>query len=144
MGHLKWYKRDPRAALTGMMQLTLEERGAYNTILDLIYVHDGEVIDDETFLLPWLRVRAPTWRRLRARLLSLGKLYIRDGCLRSERADDEVRDARVRWLLAIKAADKRWATYKEIKALADGSAMLSTSTLRSLSAKVVPLKTTEK
>ena len=99
MGHLKWYKRDPRAALTGMMQLTLEERGAYNTILDLIYVHDG---------------------------------------------DDEVRDAKVRWLQALKAADKRWATYREIKALADGSAMLSTSTLRSLSAKVVPLKTTEK
>ena len=32
MGVLRWYKRDPRAALSGMMELTLEERGAYNTI----------------------------------------------------------------------------------------------------------------
>ena len=37
MGTLKWYKRDPDAALSGMFELTLEERGAYNTILDLIY-----------------------------------------------------------------------------------------------------------
>ena len=51
MGTLKWYARDPRAALTGMMELTLEERGAYNTILDLIYCHDGEVVDDEIFLI---------------------------------------------------------------------------------------------
>jgi hypothetical protein len=65
MGHLKWYARDPRAALIGMMGLTLEERGAYNTILDLIYVHDGEVIDDETYLLAWLRVEKRIWRRLR-------------------------------------------------------------------------------
>ena len=35
MGELKWYKRDPRAALVGMSCLTLEERGAHNTILDL-------------------------------------------------------------------------------------------------------------
>ena len=41
MGVVKWYKRDPNAALTGMASLTLEERGAYNTILDLIYAHDG-------------------------------------------------------------------------------------------------------
>jgi len=36
----RWYKRDPNAALEGMAVLTLEERGAYNTVLDLIYTHD--------------------------------------------------------------------------------------------------------
>ena len=41
MGTLKWYKRDPRAALAGMMKLTLEECGAYNKILDLIYLRGG-------------------------------------------------------------------------------------------------------
>ena len=31
MGNIRWYKRDPDAALNGMAVLTLEERGAYNT-----------------------------------------------------------------------------------------------------------------
>jgi hypothetical protein len=31
MGVVKWYKRDPNAALTGMASLTLEERGAYRS-----------------------------------------------------------------------------------------------------------------
>jgi hypothetical protein len=38
---MKWYKRDPNAALTGMASLKLEERGAYNTILHLIYATTG-------------------------------------------------------------------------------------------------------
>src|ERR1700722_5833428 len=31
MGVVKWYKRDPNAALTGMASLTLKERGAYRS-----------------------------------------------------------------------------------------------------------------
>ena len=34
---MKWYKRDPAAALEGMLGLTIEERGAYNALIDLIY-----------------------------------------------------------------------------------------------------------
>ena len=45
----RWYKRDPNAALEGMAVLTLEERGAYNTVLDLIYTHDGSVDDDDRY-----------------------------------------------------------------------------------------------
>ena len=81
MGFLKWHKRDHNAALRGMVALTLEERGAYNTILDLIYAHDGELEDNDREIVTWLRVRRKTWRRLRARLLSLGKLYVREGYL---------------------------------------------------------------
>lgn len=146
MGTLKWYARDPRAALTGMMELTLEERGAYTTILDLIYAHDGE-LEDNNAVLPWLRVKAQTWRRLRAQLLSKGKLYVRDGCLRNERADEEVRKALTKWMIATKAADQRWATHREIKELQDARAMLPTPTLRKSSAKIMPIalhKTPEK
>ncbi len=147
MGTLKWYARDPRAALTGMMELTLEERGAYNTVLDLIYAHDGALEDKEAFILPWLQVKGRTWRRLRARLLSLGKLYVRDGCLRSERADDEVLNALTKVLNARKANDKRWAALREIKGLRDPHGVLTTTTVRSLSAKIMPFespKTPEK
>ncbi len=139
MGTLKWYKRDPNAALTGMMELTPTERGLYNTILDLIYTHDGEMIDDETKILPWMNCRARVWRKVRARLLSLGKLYVRDGCLRNERADAEVLQSKNRYLNAIRMNNKKWGTYREIKALQDRKGLLSTTTLRkNLSARIVP------
>ncbi len=103
MGTLKWYKRDPRAALSGMMELTLEERGAYNTVLDLIYIHDGAMEDNANLIASWLRVDVRVWKRLRNRLLSLGKLYVHAGCLRNERADREVPAALLRVTSAAEA-----------------------------------------
>lgn len=97
MGILKWYKRDPRAALVGMAELTLEERGAYNTILDLIYCHDGELRDDVRAVAHQMQVDQRTWKRLRLRLLKAGKLYLSNGQLRNERADREVTSAELRY-----------------------------------------------
>ncbi len=139
MGTLKWYKRDPRAALIGMMGLTLEECGAYNKILDLIYVCDGALQEDPREICRILNCNVRTWTRIKHRLLETGKLYVRDGCLCNERADDEVRDGKRRWLKSIKANDKRWSTYREIKALADPVGLLSTPTIsKYLSANTVP------
>lgn len=90
MGQIKWYKRDPSAALNGMMELDLQERGAYNTILDLIYSRDGDLPDDDRFIAGWLRVDVRVWKRIKATLIDRGKLFIKDGMLRNERADDEV------------------------------------------------------
>jgi uncharacterized protein YdaU (DUF1376 family) len=96
MGTLRWYKRDPRAALAGMMGLTLEERGAYNTILDLIYINDGKLPDDSNLLAGWMHVDIRVVKRLRARLLSLGKIYLHGGCIRNERCDEELHKALLR------------------------------------------------
>lgn len=90
MGKLSWYKRDPNAALAGMMELSLEERGAYNTVLDLIYSRDGDLPDDERFIAGWLRVDVRVWKRIRQRLVDLGKLYVESGLIRNRRADAEV------------------------------------------------------
>lgn len=94
MAAIKWYKRDPEAALTGMMILSLEERGAYNTVLDLIYTHGGKVMDDDRFLAGWMRCDVRVWKRIRDRLISLNKLYEDgEGFLRNSAADREVDDA---------------------------------------------------
>jgi uncharacterized protein YdaU (DUF1376 family) len=93
---IKWYKRDPDAALNGMAELTLEERGAYDTVLDLIYSRDGKVDDDERFLAGWMRVDVRVWKRIRARLIALGKLYVDENSLRNRRADREVSKALLR------------------------------------------------
>lgn len=128
MGNLKWYKRDPRAALVGMMMLTPEERGIYNTILDLIYSHDNELPDDPTIIVPWLNTNLRVWKRVRLRLIELGKLYVSAGCLRNPKADEEVHEALARVASAAEAATKRWATYNEIKKLGHAPAMLPTPT----------------
>lgn len=90
MGRIRWYKRDPRAALTGMAKLALEERGAYNTVLDLIYVNDGAVDDDPRYIAGWLGVDVRVWKRIRTSLIRQGKLYTHADKLRNERADQEV------------------------------------------------------
>jgi uncharacterized protein YdaU (DUF1376 family) len=121
MGVVKWYKRDPNAALTGMASLTLEERGAYNTILDLIYAHDGAIDDDHKFIAGWLRVDLRVWKRIRQRLIEGGKLYINGSTLRNGRADWEVDAAQHRYLSAsqagVSSATKRKATLSILKDL---------------------------
>lgn len=93
MGKISWYKRDPRAALTGMMELSLEERGAYNTVIDLIYDRDGDLPDDDRFLAGWCSCDVRVWRRIKQKLIDTGKLYVEGGKLRNRRADRGVDDA---------------------------------------------------
>lgn len=144
MGSLKWHKRDHNAALRGMANLTLEERGAYNTILDLIYAHDGALEDNPRDLCHSLNCNARRWQRLKARLLELGKIYIHAGAIRNQRADDEILFAQRLVKVSAESANKRWATYNEIKRMRDAKAMLTTITYRNLSAKIVPLSEFDK
>lgn len=128
MGTLKWYKRDPRAALMGMMFMTVEERGAYNTVLDLIYLNDGRLRDDEAYICKWMNVRRPKWRRLRIRLLELGKIFIHNGEIRNEKADDEAHYALKRIQLLRENSDKRWSEHRRIKGLVDASRLTPITT----------------
>ena len=76
---IRWYKRDPDAALNGMVGLNLEQRGAYNTIIDLFYSRDGDVPDDDDFICNHLKCNRQRWRRLRTELMELGKLHVNSG-----------------------------------------------------------------
>lgn len=103
MGQIKWYKRDPEAALRGMQTLSLELRGAYNTVLDLIYSRDGNLPDDDRFIAGFLGVDVRVWKRLKGSLIDAGKLYIEAGMLRNETADVVVRTALARVVSATNA-----------------------------------------
>ena len=134
MGNIKWYKRDPRAALVGMSNLTLEERGAYNTILDLIYTHEGALDDDERYICGWLGCHIRSWRRIRAKLINLEKLYLNGGKLRNERADHEVAAAQRRIVDAANAgllsSRKRASDLNVLKSLRPTVVQLPTATKR--------------
>jgi uncharacterized protein YdaU (DUF1376 family) len=143
MGTLKWYKRDPRAALIGMAGLSLTDCGAYNLVLDLIYIHDGRLPDNDREIAKVLHVDIRKWRRIRKRLMTKGKLYPYAGELHNERADIEVHESLKRIAIATDAANKRWAAYNEIKKLSDAEAMRGQCYLQphkeKLSANIVPI-----
>jgi hypothetical protein len=127
--HLKWYKRDPNVALTGMADLTLEERGALNTVLDLIYANGGWINDDDWFIAGWCRVHVRVWRRLRHQLLACEKIYINGSTLRNSRADWVIDAARHKAQQAANAAqikhEKSKSEMKVLKGLGHASAQRS-------------------
>jgi uncharacterized protein YdaU (DUF1376 family) len=140
MGTLKWYARDPARALAGMMKMTLAEAGAYNKILDLIYLREGKLLDDPAEICRWLNCKPRVWKRIRAKLIDMEKLYVHAGCLHNERADEEIVKSRRIVEKSIQGATLRWARYNEIKRLRDAPPMQHTYTKKeSLSAKIVPI-----
>lgn len=113
--NLGWYKREPDKALSGKMGLTLEERGAYDTIIDLIYAHAGQLQHDENLLRYWFGTDIRVVRRLVDRLVELDKIQIRGGIIHT-RKSDEVIAARLSVIDATKrAADTRWGNIDEKK-----------------------------
>jgi len=78
MSAFDWHPRHHRAALDGMLALTLEERGAYNTILDLIYERGGAVPDDDRWLAGWMGCSTRRWNIIKAALIVKGKIVVRD------------------------------------------------------------------
>ncbi len=86
-----YYRRNADRALGGMMGLTLEERGAYNTILDLIYARRGRLHDDDDDIRKWLAVDVRIWKRIKTSLLSKEKIYLEDGFIRNKTADVELK-----------------------------------------------------
>jgi hypothetical protein len=70
---MKWYKRDPDAALIGMRGLSPEQYQAYGIFIDLYFSRNGDV-DDNAMLrhLVWNRQR---WERVRDELFAIGKMW---------------------------------------------------------------------
>lgn len=86
-----WHRRYHSDALSGMLSLTLEERGAYQTVLDLIYDRQGPVPDNERLLAGYMGCSIRKWRSLRERLIATGKLSVNeDGFLTNARAEKEI------------------------------------------------------
>lgn len=85
-----WHRRYHSDALAGMLSLTLEERGAYQTVLDLIYDRGGAVHDNDRLLAGYMGCSLRKWKALRESLLAKGKLTATDGFLSNSRAEKEI------------------------------------------------------
>ncbi|WP_454888682.1 DUF1376 domain-containing protein [Sphingobium indicum] len=88
-----WHKRYHSDALTGFMSLTLEERGAFQTILDLIYDRGGPITNNDRLLAGYMGVSLRKWAAIRDALTSKGKIAIEDGHITNRRAIFEIEKA---------------------------------------------------
>jgi uncharacterized protein YdaU (DUF1376 family) len=110
---MKWYKRDPHAALEGMAELTMQERGVYNAIIDLLYARDGVVPDDDRIIPRMIACHWRTWRLCKTRLITCGKLWVVDGMLHANRVDEALDEAHSASIAASDRAHRRWQESKK-------------------------------
>lgn len=81
-----WFKFFTRDFRDGVRQLTLEQIGAYTLVLTLMYDSlGGRLVDDEASIMAHTGMSRRVWRRLRAELLSLGKIAVDGGCIVNSR-----------------------------------------------------------
>ena len=81
-----WYKRYARDFFEDTRDLSPEQRGLYNDVIDLIYMAEGPIKDDDRLLAFRMCVDVRKWRRIRKALLATGKLFITRGQLHNKRA----------------------------------------------------------
>ena len=69
-----FYRRDPGLALAGMQGMTLEERGVYNTVLDLLYLTWRPVEDNRGYIAAHCGCAVQRLNPIVSRLIAAGKL----------------------------------------------------------------------
>lgn len=85
-----WHKRYHSDALSGYLELTLEERGAYTTLLDMFYDRGEPVIENERLLAGYFGVSVRKARSVIEALIEKGKIYrTDDGRLSNRRFEKE-------------------------------------------------------
>gem|GEM_PF-3543127 len=86
-----YHKRYHSDALAGFMSLTLEERGAYQTLLDMIYDRGGPIIGNDRLIAGYMGGSLRKWTALREILVEKGKIRVLDdGSITNDRAEKEL------------------------------------------------------
>ena len=86
-----YHKRYHSDALAGFMSLNLEERGAYQTILDMIYDRGGAIPNNERLIAGYMGCSVRKWRSLFDQLVEKDKIYLTDeGLISNARAEKEI------------------------------------------------------
>jgi uncharacterized protein YdaU (DUF1376 family) len=91
---LPYYKRFPRDFLDGTVGFTLEQKGAYSCVLDLIFMRGGNMPDDAGYVAGQLGCSVRKWNTIREFLIGRGKLTIKNGIISNFRADDLLEETR--------------------------------------------------
>lgn len=84
-----WYKRFPSDFIAGTMNLTLEQKGAYSMVLDLIYDRGGPIPDDSQWIARVCGCSTRKWNKIRADLIEHGKIHVTNGLISNFRAEKD-------------------------------------------------------
>lgn len=85
---LPYYKKYPRDFLEGTVGMTLEQKGAYSLVLDLIFFRGGKLPDDARYIAGQLGCSVRKWNTIQSYLVTQGKLTVKDGIISNKRADN--------------------------------------------------------
>jgi len=85
---LPYYPRFPRDFLEGTAGMSLELKGAYGIVIDLIYMSGSRGLpDDSQYVAGQLGTSVRKWNSLRKTLIDMGKIYADNGIISNKRAD---------------------------------------------------------
>lgn len=87
---LPYYPMYPRDFHDGTLRMSLELKGAYIMLLNLIYTRGGPVDDEEGYLARYVGCSIRKWQKLRLELIGHGKIVVENGMIRNSRADEEL------------------------------------------------------
>lgn len=87
---LPYYPMYPRDFFEGTQRMSLELKGAYIMLLNLIYTRNGPVDDEDGYLARYVGCSIRKWQKLRLELVGLGKIKVVDGLIHNSRADEEL------------------------------------------------------
>ncbi len=96
----------PDEFLVGVADLKHDEIGPYWVACSLMYSQGGAIADDDAWIARACGCHVRTWRTIKARLIAVGKLVLRDGKLSNERCLKEIERAEGRLKKSREAADK--------------------------------------
>ena len=85
-----WYRRYGADFIAGTLGLSLEEKGAYSIILDLIYDRGGPIPDEPRYIAGVCGCSLRKWSAIRDRLISFGKIIVCEGRITNARAEKEI------------------------------------------------------
>lgn len=87
---LPYYPMYPRDFYEGTLQMSLECKGAYIMLLNLMYTRNGPVADEPGYLARYVGCSIRKWQKLRLEMIGLGKITVENGFIRNSRADQEL------------------------------------------------------
>jgi uncharacterized protein YdaU (DUF1376 family) len=85
---LPYYPMYPRDFFEGTQEMSLELKGAYIMVLNLMYTRGGPVSDEPGFLSRYVGCSVRKWKQVRDELVAMGKLHVQNGMISNSRADE--------------------------------------------------------
>lgn len=91
---LPYYPMYPRDFFEGTQEMSLEQKGAYIMVLNLMYTRGGPISDEPGFVSRYVGCSVKKWKVVREELVAMGKLVVQDGMICNSRADQELEKQR--------------------------------------------------